>query len=87
MRVCTLAAAACLLLANVGNAQTVAPLPAPAAPGEQRSIAAFGDDKADCVQWTDGCFICKRQLDNAVACSTSGIACLPSEPACTEKTR
>ena len=32
--------------------------PPPVAP---KAIAAFADDKPNCLEWTDGCTICKKQ--------------------------
>ncbi len=53
----------------------------------QKPAAAFGADKPDCLEWTDGCIICKKREDGAPACSTVGAACLPAEPICTKLRR
>jgi hypothetical protein len=80
-----LAAFLCLL-ACPASAQAPAPTPAPTVPEKAaKPVSAFGDDKPDCLQWTDGCIICKRQADGAVACSTAGAACVQTEPACAGK--
>jgi hypothetical protein len=58
--------------------QSPPPLDTPAA---TEAVIAFGVSHPDCQEWSDGCVICKRGAD-VVACSTPGIACLPSEPVC-----
>jgi hypothetical protein len=49
-----------------------------------KPAAAFGEDHADCAEWTDRCIVCKREADGP-ACSLSGIACVPTTPACLDK--
>ena len=49
---------------------------------EHKPVSAYGDDHADCAEWTDGCIVCKKQPDKAVACSMPGIACLPAATEC-----
>ena len=56
--------------------------PPPAAP---KAIAAFADDKPNCLEWTDACTICKKQPDGSVACSTVGAACVQTEPVCSKR--
>jgi len=34
-----------------------------------------------CAEWTDSCVICRRTPEG-LACSTPGIACVPSAPRC-----
>jgi hypothetical protein len=50
-------------------------------PAATEAVLAFGVSHPDCQEWSDGCVICKRGAD-VVACSTPGIACLPTEPVC-----
>jgi hypothetical protein len=50
-----------------------------------KAIAAFADDKPNCLEWTDGCTICKKQPDGSVACSTVGAACVQTPPACSKQ--
>src|ERR1700719_762335 len=38
-----------------------------------------------CSAWTDGCRSCRRDADNTVNCSNTGIACQPSADRCTAK--
>ena len=59
------------------------PAPPPAATPAPVDLHAYGDTDLDCLQWKDGCRICRRQDGGAVACSTPGIACLPGPIACT----
>jgi hypothetical protein len=68
-------AALFLLLAPVVRAD--APAPATEKPAQ-----AYGEDHPACREWTDGCFVCARQADGAIACSTVGAACLPAAVAC-----
>ncbi len=49
-------------------------------PNEQATMHSFAENHPDCVEWSDGCVICKRAM--SVNCSTPGIACLPREIAC-----
>ena len=56
--------------------------PPPVAP---KAIAAFADDKPNCLEWTDGCTICKKQADGSVACSTVGAACVQTAPVCSKQ--
>jgi hypothetical protein len=79
MRVAILVA---LFLAGAVEAET---LPAPAPAPAQRPPAAPGADPSTCIEWTDGCIVCRRQADGASACSTPGIACTPSEPSCSQR--
>ena len=37
---------------------------------------------ANCLEWTDGCRVCARQVDGRYACSNVGIACLPQAARC-----
>jgi hypothetical protein len=34
-----------------------------------------------CAEWTDNCVVCRRTPEG-LACSTPGIACVPSAPRC-----
>ena len=54
-----------------------APAPSPA---EQASLQGFAAAHPACLEWSDGCAVCKRA--DAVHCSTPGIACQPREIAC-----
>jgi hypothetical protein len=49
-------------------------------PKEQASLQGFAVSNPACMEWSDGCAVCKREA--AVHCSTPGIACQPSEIAC-----
>jgi len=37
---------------------------------------------AACLEWTDGCRICKRSADGPASCSNVGIACVPKAVTC-----
>lgn len=45
-------------------------------------VHRYGDTDATCREWSNGCQICLRQDDGAIACSTPGIACLPKRAVC-----
>jgi hypothetical protein len=53
--------------------------PAPS-PEEQANLQSFAAAHPACAEWSDGCAVCKR--DDAVHCSTPGIACQPGQIAC-----
>jgi hypothetical protein len=40
---------------------------------------------AACLEWTDGCRICRRPPAGEVACSNVGIACAPQATRCTHR--
>ena len=58
---------------------------APRAPalkaGAPISIAAYGRQNPQCVEWTDGCAVCVASAGKA-QCSTPGIACTPAGLTC-----
>ncbi|HUO53253.1 MAG TPA: hypothetical protein VMU18_00825 [Rhodoblastus sp.] len=45
------------------------------------AVIAFGVSHPECREWGDGCVICARR-EATLNCSTPGIACQPSAPAC-----
>jgi hypothetical protein len=47
---------------------------------EQASLQSFAAAHPECKEWNDGCATCLR--DDAIHCSTPGIACLPSAIVC-----
>jgi hypothetical protein len=49
-------------------------------PAEQATLQSFGASHPECVEWSDGCAVCKRTM--SVGCSTPGIACEPRDIAC-----
>ena len=49
-------------------------------PKEQANLQNFAASNPACVEWSDGCAVCKRAT--AVSCSTPGIACLPGDIVC-----
>ena len=51
-----------------------------AEPTPPPSLQGFADAHPACREWSDGCAVCKR--DEAVHCSTPGIACQPAEITC-----
>jgi hypothetical protein len=54
-------------------------------PASERPTITFGADKADCLEWSDGCIVCKKDTDGESICSTAGIACQPGPPSCTRR--
>jgi len=48
---------------------------------DETSLQGYAATHKDCVEWTDGCAVCKRDADG-VHCSTPGIACQPAELVC-----
>ncbi len=58
----------------------------PPPPSDWPAIAqAYGERDADCLEWTDSCTICRRRENAEPACSTPGVACLPSDIICNAK--
>lgn len=51
------------------------------APGGHASDPRKVADDPTCLEWSDGCQVCKRWPDN-VACSLPGIACEPGVQRC-----
>ena len=44
------------------------------------SLHGFADAHPACLEWSDGCTVCKRGM--AIYCSTPGIACQSAEIEC-----
>jgi hypothetical protein len=76
-----LAAAA---LAPAFAQQTTPPAAAPLDPAAQQnlSLQGFGAKNPTCLEWNDGCATCRRDAGGAVHCSTTGIACQPTDIVC-----
>lgn len=55
-------------------------------PAREPHVSAYGAQHGACLEWTDSCQVCTRELvdgkPGAIHCSTPGIACTPSKPAC-----
>lgn len=49
-------------------------------PREEASLASFAAAHPECVEWSDGCALCKRAM--SVSCSPPGIACQPKDIVC-----
>ena len=71
-------------LAAAVRADEPSPPGKPLPPGQ--SLPAYGDWNRDCLEWSDGCAVCKRSDEasakGAFACSTPGIACQPKGIVC-----
>ena len=55
-------------------------LPAEKTSGPPSTPASF-EREPTCAEWTDGCIVCQR-TEQGLACSTPGIACVPSQQQC-----
>jgi hypothetical protein len=67
--------------------------PASTNPAEEANLKNFGASHRECLEWSDGCSVCKlfprgvpangviAEMDY-VACSLPGIACQPADIAC-----
>lgn len=73
---------ALLLLALTLPAFADDPAPPPdALPAKEvASLQSFATAHPECVEWSDGCAVCKRAM--AVSCSLPGIACEPADIVC-----
>lgn len=60
----------------------IQPQETPTPSGE--NTAAYGAAHPDCLEWSDGCVICKKQPDAEASCSTAGAACAAVEPSCSK---
>jgi len=54
-------------------------------PAAEKPTIAYGETHPDCLEWADGCIVCRRVEDGAPACSTAGVACIPAAVACAKK--
>jgi hypothetical protein len=57
----------------------------PAAATGPATVFTFGQENADCAEWTNACQICTRDDHDAPQCSTPGIACTPGAMVCRVK--
>lgn len=48
---------------------------------EEIAVQAWGETHRDCIEWGDGCVVCRRAPE-APACSTPGIACTAQPTTC-----
>jgi hypothetical protein len=71
----------CALLGIFAN-PVLAQAPVVPSDAQEKAVAAFGDDNPACLEWTDGCFVCKSGPDNDPSCSTAGAACVQAAPRC-----
>jgi hypothetical protein len=51
---------------------------------EEPGIQAYGDLHPSCLEWSDGCMVCRRDEGPAPACSTPGLSCQPHAIGCDE---
>ena len=51
-------------------------------PAEEASLEGFGAVTPLCLEWSDGCAICARDMGKPANCSTPGIACQPGPIVC-----
>jgi hypothetical protein len=57
--------------------------PAPrAVPASASPLAA---PSAACLEWTDGCRVCRRAANGEASCSNIGIACVPKAEECSRQ--
>jgi hypothetical protein len=50
--------------------------------GSPRDLETYGEADATCLEWSNGCQVCRRQPEGGWACSTPGIACVPEPVTC-----
>ncbi len=73
---------ACALVLASAAAHADAPTPPPSPKEREAIVQAYGEADANCLEWTDGCVICRRLEGAEAACSTPGVACEPGDIAC-----
>ncbi len=66
--------------AAAGEPTPPSPAPEGLPQGEEATLHSFAETHPACVEWSDGCAVCKRAM--SVSCSTPGIACQPAEITC-----
>jgi len=66
---------------SIAAALLVVTLAVVAAAGAGPASTQGGPPGPACAEWTDSCVICRRTPEG-LACSTPGIACVPSAPRC-----
>jgi hypothetical protein len=52
-------------------------------PSSADTMWQFGQQRKLCIEWTDGCRVCRRIDANEMSCSNVGIACRLEEIRCT----
>ncbi len=72
---------ASLVSATLASADDAKPPLSGAQAVETKAVQRFGDDKATCAEWSDGCVVCVRTITTS-SCSLPGIACQPRPTAC-----
>ncbi len=86
-----LAAAVMLAMTGAATAADLAPPPAveapaaPSSPSREPRANGLHDADAACIEWTDGCRVCRRGANNEFGCSNIGFACQPEKGRCTRR--
>jgi hypothetical protein len=76
-----LTAASMPALADEAGPGAMAPGRTP--PSSADTMWQFGNEQKLCIEWTDGCRVCRRIDANQMSCSNVGIACRLEEIRCT----
>jgi hypothetical protein len=76
-----LTAASMPALADEAVPATTAPGPTPPSAGD--TMWQFGQQQTLCLEWTDGCRVCRRIDATEMSCSNVGIACRLEAIRCT----
>jgi hypothetical protein len=63
-----------------------APVAPPPVSPEDLSLQGFASQNPLCLEWSDGCSICRRDDRDAPHCSTPGVACQPEAIRCRRET-
>jgi hypothetical protein len=70
----------------VALASDVTPPATPVPPASSPPAASiFVPPEPACLEWTDGCRVCRKPPTGEVACSNIGLACLLQAPRCTRR--
>jgi hypothetical protein len=56
-----------------------------ATPAADVTMWQYGLRERQCLEWTDGCRVCRRTGPNQASCSNVGTACLQGEIRCTSR--
>jgi hypothetical protein len=48
----------------------------------EKPTIVYGETHPDCLEWADGCIVCRRTNGDEPNCSTTAPACVPTPAQC-----
>jgi hypothetical protein len=52
------------------------------APALEKPTIVYGETHRDCLEWADGCIVCRSTNNDETNCSTPAPACVPTPAQC-----